>query len=83
MRRRDSCMVCRWCQDVGFKKDMFVVRNGPQDTWFCDATCVGEWVDHRHKPEVRRVLRMSAWERASFLNGVSMTSFAESLSDQS
>ena len=79
MRRdRSHSVLCRWCLQMGYQKEMFCLRNGPADSWFCDAACVETWLDNRHKPHIQRLLHMSSSQRVATLAGRSMEAYAHS-----
>jgi hypothetical protein len=51
-------------------KDMFKLREGPLDWFFCDSEHALDWLEHRHSSvEANRLLRMLPAERARALNG--------------
>jgi hypothetical protein len=51
-------------------KDMFKLRDGPLDWYFCDSEHALDWLEHRHSSvEANKLLRMLPDERARALNG--------------
>ena len=70
--RRLTHSWCRWCCKRAAMKDMFKLRDGPLDWYFCDSEHALDWLDleHRHTSvEVNRLLRMLPAERAKALGG--------------
>jgi hypothetical protein len=66
---------CRWCDVSADQCEMFRVRSGPTERWFCGAQCVELYVGHRHNPSARRLLDMSKKERNEVLEGRNMDWF--------
>ena len=68
--RRLTHSWCRWCCKRAAMKDMFKLRDGPLDWYFCDSEHALDWLEHRHSSvEVNRLLRMLPAERAKALGG--------------
>ena len=68
--RRLTHSWCRWCCKRAAMKDMFKLRDGPLDWYFCDSEHALDWLEHRHTSvEANRLLRMLPDERARALNG--------------
>ena len=46
------------------RKDMFKLRDGPIDWWFCSDDHALEWLDYRHKtPSINDMLRQEPSQR--------------------
>lgn len=61
------CVDCKWCTARGLKKEMFRLKDGPGDFWFCDTHCSCNWVRYRHVYGIAHVLRMATKERKEYL----------------
>ena len=48
--RRAKC--CWWCGTKKLKKDMFKLRDGPVDWWFCNDNEALNWLECRHSNKV-------------------------------
>ena len=49
---------CWWCGARKQKKDLYKLRDGPLDWFFCDDTHALNWVDHRHlTPSINAMLK--------------------------
>ena len=68
--RRLTRSWCHWCCKRAAMKDLFKLREGPLDWYFCDSEHALDWLEHRHSSvEANRLLRMLPDERARALNG--------------
>jgi hypothetical protein len=70
--RRLTRSWCWWCCKRAATKDMFKLRDGPLDWYFCDSEHALDWLEHRHSSvEANRLLRkrMLPDKRAKALNG--------------
>jgi hypothetical protein len=68
--RRLTRSWCRWCCKRAAMQDLFKLRDGPLDWYFCDSEHALDWLEHRHSSvEANRLLRMLPDERARALNG--------------
>ena len=47
---------CYWCGELGVKKQMTMVKDGPITWHFCNADCVNPWFEQRRKKEWREFL---------------------------
>lgn len=54
---------CQWCGEYHARKDLFKVRDGPVDWYFCDAIHYEEWLKHRCCWPVSEVLKKTPSER--------------------
>lgn len=55
---RQTHHVCRWCGARRLRKDLYKLRDGPIDWWFCNDDHALEWLDYRHKtPGINDMLR--------------------------
>jgi hypothetical protein len=69
-RRLTRSCWCRWCCKRAAMQDLFKLRDGPLDWYFCDSEHALDWLEHRHSSvEANRLLRMLPDERARALNG--------------
>jgi len=51
-------------------KDMFKLRDGPLDWYFCDSEHALNWLEHRHESvRANKILRMLPRERETELQG--------------
>jgi hypothetical protein len=49
---------CWWCGVRKQKKDLYKLRDGPLDWYFCDDNHALKWVDHRHlTPGINAMLK--------------------------
>ena len=55
---------CQWCGARGNRRDLYKLRDGPIDVWFCNDDHALEWLTHRHDPEWNAFLRMTPTQRA-------------------
>lgn len=53
----------------GFRKDMFKLKNGPTEFWFCDTTCSSKFVMYRHVQGISHILKMDNSDRKAYLEG--------------
>ena len=68
--RRQTRSWCQWCCKRAAMKDLFKLRDGPLDFYFCDSEHALDWLEHRHTSvEANRLLRMLPAERAKALGG--------------
>ena len=67
--RAEQCVCCKWCHVKSKKGVMFVVKDGPSEHWFCDATCAQKWMLWRHDVRVAHVLRLPPVIRVEALRG--------------
>ena len=67
--RRLTHSWCRWCCKRAAMKDMFKLRDGPLDWYFCDSEHALDWLEHRHTVKANKLLRMLPAERAKALGG--------------
>ena len=59
---------CQWCAARNTRKNMFKLRDGPIDWFFCDSDHALAWVEHRHKTvQLNRLLHLTPNERATVL----------------
>jgi len=70
---------CQWCCERGARKDLFKVRDGPIDWYFCDAHHYEEWLKHRMCWPVSEVLKMTPPERRERLGGVTTAQYVSEL----
>lgn len=62
--RRRTTRCCWWCGKHALSKDMFKLRDGPIDWWFCDDTHAVEWLDARYScVAVNEMLKCAPCER--------------------
>jgi len=57
--RRD----CYLCGEVGKKKEMTSIKEGPVVWHFCNLKCASKWAKLRMKKEWRKYLRMTPHQR--------------------
>ena len=68
LNRRLTRSFCWWCCKRAATKDMFKLRDGPLDWYFCDSEHALDWLEHRHSSvEANRLLRMLPDDRAKAL----------------
>jgi len=68
IRKPTTHHACRWCAKRSLRKQMYKLRDGPVDWWFCDDEHALEWLDNRHKTySINEMLRIEPRERD--LNG--------------
>lgn len=49
---------CWWCGARKHKKDLYKLRDGPLDWYFCDDWHALQWVEHRHlTPNINTMLK--------------------------
>lgn len=60
---------CRWCLKRNVKREMFCVKNGPSEFWFCGADCAAKFVYYRHVIGASHVLKMTPKDRVEYLEG--------------
>jgi hypothetical protein len=46
---RVTTAVCEWCGAGAKRKDLYKLRDGPIDWWFCNDEHALEWLDYRHR----------------------------------
>tara|TARA_Y100000361_G_scaffold153707_1_gene176280 strand:- start:830 stop:1132 length:303 start_codon:yes stop_codon:yes gene_type:complete len=63
---------CQWCCRIANRKELFRLKHGPIDYWFCDRDHAELWLEFRHRPETYKLCRMLPRERAEHLAGRSM-----------
>ena len=61
------CVVCKWCHKRHFKKDAFLIKEGPVDRYFCDANCSLKWAKYRHVIGVSHIVKMGPDQRRAAL----------------
>ena len=62
------CRRCKWCCHPSSVKDIFKLTDGPVDFYFCDEECAVAWTQHRHKPHLHKLLRLTTHdERVAYL----------------
>jgi hypothetical protein len=69
------CACCRWCLTRDLRKNMFKLRNGPIDYYFCDADCSELFVRYRHVIGIAHILKMSAENRDKYLGGKTLMDY--------
>ena len=68
--RRQTRSWCRWCCKRAAMKELFKLRDGPLDFYFCDSEHALDWLEYRHSSvEANKLLRMLPAERATALDG--------------
>jgi len=68
--RRLTHSWCWWCCKRAAMKDMFKLRDGPVDWYFCDSEHALNWLESRHRSvRANKVLRMLPRERERELQG--------------
>ena len=68
--RRQTRSWCQWCCKRAAMKDLFKLRDGPLDFYFCDSEHALDWLEYRHSSvEANKLLRMLPAERAKALGG--------------
>ena len=68
--RRQTRSWCRWCCKRAAMKELFKLRDGPLDFYFCDSEHALDWLEYRHSSvEANKLLRMLPAERAKALGG--------------
>lgn len=70
---------CQWCCERGARKDLFAVKDGPIDWYFCDASHYGDWLKYRVCWPVSDVLKMTPAERAERLGGKTTSQYVSEL----
>ena len=56
--------ICRWCGERKLRKNLYKLRDGPIDWWFCNDDHALEWLDHRHTtPAINAMLRQEPAKR--------------------
>ena len=56
--------ACQWCAKRSPRKQMYKLRDGPVDWWFCDDTHALEWLDYRHRTcSINNMLNVPPCER--------------------
>lgn len=63
---------CKWCATRRCQKDMFKVRDGPVDWYFCNVVHAEAWLQYRHTAETYELCRMLPIEKLQYLNGVAI-----------
>lgn len=71
----ELCTTCKWCHERDMRKNMFRVRDGPIDHYFCDGDCHQKWVTYRHMIGAAHVVRASPKIRAAYLKGMTIDEF--------
>lgn len=69
------CVRCRWCLNRGWRKEMFKVKDGPSEYWFCDADCSAKFVKYRHIIGTAHILRMDIVMRNEYLKGMTLDDY--------
>ena len=55
---------CQWCGARKLRKDLYKLRDGPIDWWFCNDEHALDWLDNRHKtPAINDMLRKEPSKR--------------------
>ena len=70
---------CYWCTKRSLRKEMYKLRDGPIDWWFCDAHHSQQWCRYRQQKPTARLCRMLPQERQRYLNGRTMEDAISSL----
>jgi hypothetical protein len=74
--RRLTRSWCWWCCKRAAMKDMFKLRDGPVDWYFCDSEHALNWLEWRHRSvRANKVLRMLPRERETELQGQTIEDF--------
>lgn len=63
---------CHWCVAMKSRNELFKIRDGPIDWYFCDVKHAEFWLEFRHVKETHALCRMPPKERLEYLNGSSM-----------
>jgi hypothetical protein len=63
---------CQWCVETKTRSELFKIRDGPIDWYFCDVKHAEFWLEYRHKKETHDLCRMNPIERREYLAGQSM-----------
>jgi len=75
MRGCTHCTRCRWCLLRNWRKDLFKLKNGPVDCYFCDADCAAKFVKYRHMIGVAHILKMNECIRVAYLDGMTLDDY--------
>ena len=63
---------CKWCACKKARRQMFKVRDGPVEWYFCDVPCAEDWLEYRHEPKTYHLCRLLPSEKLARLSGRSM-----------
>ena len=69
------CVRCRWCLHRDWRKDMFKVKDGPSEFWFCDCECAAKFVKYRHMIGTAHILKMGPVVRSAYLDGMTLDDY--------
>lgn len=70
---------CQWCCARAERKELFKVKDGPIDWYFCDAEHYELWLRHRCCWPVSEVLKMTPFERREALDGKTTAQYVSEL----
>ena len=63
--------ACKWCGVNHLTREMYKLRDGPIDWWFCNDEHALEWLDYRHTtPAIADMLQKLPKDR--HLNGLTI-----------
>ena len=60
---------CYWCCARRARKEMFKLRDGPIDWYFCNSEHAELWCQYRGNPKTWQLLRTAPGKRAEMLGG--------------
>ncbi|AUD57318.1 hypothetical protein [Pleurochrysis sp. endemic virus 2] len=72
-----SC--CQWCADRRERKELFKLRDGPIDWYFCNALHAELWLEFKQHPKTYTLCRMLPAQKREYLQGSSMQDKISSL----
>ena len=68
-KRKLKKQWCYWCCKQHPQKDMFKIRDGPVDWFFCDLSHADLWLEHRYTSYGYKLCTMLPSERRTCMNG--------------
>jgi len=70
---RDNRSWCRWCCARQSRGQLFKLRDGPIDYYFCDETHAELWLEFRHTEAMYTLCKMLPRERRARLGARQMS----------
>lgn len=70
-----QCAQCRWCVSRNWRRDLFKLKNGPIEHYFCDADCAAKFVQYRHVIGVAHILKMDKDSRIAYLGNITLDDY--------
>ena len=72
VHRISTAAHCGWCATRNARKEMFKLRDGPLDHYFCNELHAEAWLEYRHVEETYKVCKLPPKQKIEYLQGKSM-----------